>query len=165
MNKTVVETPEIPAGQTDATATEALAGVATAAIEETAARIDALAQATAELRGARDELGSLREAFHEYVEGRQVDFIAVTERLAMLESGLEVMREAQAATVDEVEELAEEIDEVEEIEEIDTVETVNGAADVSAALHEEPQAPTLHEEIEEQQPQGHRPGGRHFVRI
>lgn len=153
---------EQPAGSTEAAAAEALADVATAAIEETAERTAALTAAVAEIAGLRADMGALNTAFIAHVEGNNLDFQAMRDRLDILERGVAVM---QAALEEEAEEIEDELREElrEEIQaEAAVVEEV-AAASVEAAEAEEheaepeavAEAPTHHETR----------ARRHFVRI
>jgi hypothetical protein len=144
MNTTVISTPEIPGDEPESDAASVLAEVAKSAIDETAERIEALVRATAEMEGMRGELGELREAFRAHVEGNQVDFIAVKEKLTLLEAGMAVMHEALEAEADATEELLREEIREELAGEVET--EIPEAASVVEALGDEPHPPEHHDE-------------------
>lgn len=135
--ETVVETPTAP---TEAVAAAALADVAVAAIEESASRVETLAQAIAAVEGLRSELNALRAAFDAHVAGNAEDFTRVTEGLTALGISVAALESALEAEGDAVEELLrEEIREelAGEVEEV--IETPEGIASVEAAEAAEPE--------------------------
>lgn len=158
-NEIVIEAP-IEETPTAEAATEVLAQVAEKAIDETAERIEALVRATAEITGFRDDMAQLREAFRVAIEGNQLDFIAVREKLETLERGLAVMAETVARQEIEVDDIADEIEENGEVIAAAADVAIEGAADVAAAETDE--SPVLTPEI----PEEHRTGKRRlFIRI
>lgn len=135
---------EAPSGEAAAAPTsEVLAEVASKAIDETAERIETLVRATAEITAFRGELDALREAFRLHVEGVQVDFVAVREKLETLERGLSVMAETMAQQEIAVEEVADDIADTGEV----VADVTEEVADVAAAESEEApliDAPEIH---------------------
>lgn len=111
---------EVPEGEI--TAAEAAVEIAKIEAESIEARVTVLAEAMAELRGAREEIGAIREALAAHIAGNETDFAAVMLRLDQFEGGLAVMREAleeEAVIAEELlrEEIREEMEEAEEHEE------------------------------------------------
>lgn len=141
----VNESEATPAASTEAAAATALAEVAVAAIEESASRVDELAQTRAELTRAYEALASLRVEIDERfssLEARVADanFVALT------------AVETAEAIAEEVEEVADEIedeieDELEEIEDDETTVIIAGeeVADVTAA--EAVEAPVIRSDV------------------
>lgn len=107
---------EVPESET--TAAEAAVEIAHIEAETIERRVTALAEALAELRGAREEIIAIRGALTQHIAGNESDFAAVMLRLDQFEGGLAVMREAleEEATIAEEllrEELREEMEEEE----------------------------------------------------
>lgn len=153
---------EQPVGSTEAAAAEALAEVASTAIEETAERTAALVAAVAEIAGMRTDLAALNSAFIAHVEGNSMDFQTMRERLETLERGVLIMQqtlEEEAEAIEEAlrEELREEILAETAIVEETAAASVEAA---EAAEHEEPVLPIP--EVPEHQTHRAR---RHFVRL
>lgn len=121
MGDEVVVTVENPEGAT--TAAEAAVEIARIEAESIEARVTALAEALAELRGAREDIYAIREALAAHIAGNEADFAAIHLRLDQFEGGLAVMREAleEEATIAE-ELLREEIREEMEVPEFEEVE-------------------------------------------
>jgi hypothetical protein len=138
---------------------EAAVEIAQTDAERTAAVVDSIA----ELRGLRDELGSLRAAFDAHVTANGTDFTAVGERIALLETGVAVMNEALNAEADALEEeIREEIREEiahETPSEADVVVVDEGGpASVEHAEAAEP--PSIADELTER-----REKKRHFISL
>lgn len=146
--ETVEVNVETAAAEANAEAAVAIAQIEANSIDK---RIEALAEATAVMRGCADKVDTLREAFDNHVRSNESDFDMIRARLDELERGHAVMREALEAEAEVVEELvreeirdeleeAEEQEEIEEIEEGESVALASGEtpASVEAAIEEEP---------------------------